>query len=87
MNPQGDDQLPATDLVHSRRSDIVSAWAVGAGAGLIVLMVTWLIGNRILSLALGSPRGPVAAILTAVAAGAGTWAWLGRRLSATVRAG
>jgi hypothetical protein len=33
------------------RADRVAAWATGSGIGLMALMVTWLIGNRLAALA------------------------------------
>ena len=51
------------------RSNRLAAWAVGTGIGLMALMVTWLIANRVLQMAIGSPEGPTIAFATAVCVG------------------
>ncbi|HDH02716.1 MAG TPA: hypothetical protein ENH15_00545 [Actinobacteria bacterium] len=65
----------------SGRADLVTAWAVGVGIGLVTLQVTWLVANRIATLFLGAPRGPIIAFTTAVAVGIITSAIAGKRLA------
>jgi hypothetical protein len=55
-------------MTHDR-SEIVAARGIGIGIGLIVLMVTWLVGNRLAGLVWDPPVGPTVAILAALAAG------------------
>lgn len=69
------------------RSDIVAARTTGIGIGLIVLMVAWLIGNRIADLFLEPPVGPTVAFVGAVAAGTITSIIAGARLAHRVRRG
>jgi hypothetical protein len=47
-------------------------------------MVSWLIGNRLLSLVLAAPEGPTVAIVAAIVIGVVTAAVAGTRLTATV---
>lgn len=63
------------------RADLVAAWAVGIGVGLITLQITWLIANRLASLIWGAPRGPMTAFTIAVIAGVVTSVVTGRRLA------
>ena len=49
--------------------DITAARAFGVGAGLIALMLVWLVGNRLAALFLDPPAGPAAAFAAAVAVG------------------
>lgn len=51
-------------------ADRVAARATGAGIGLIALMLTWLIGNRLTGLIWDPPVGPTVAIVGATVAGA-----------------
>jgi hypothetical protein len=67
------------------RADRVSAWAVGVGIGLIAMMLTWLIGNRLTALAWDAPVGPTVALITAIGAGAMTTCIAGLRLDRSVR--
>jgi hypothetical protein len=69
------------------RSEIVSAWATGAGIGLIVLMVTWLVGNRVAGLFWAPPVGPTVAFLGAIAGGVATAFIAGARLAHRIREG
>jgi hypothetical protein len=63
--------------------DITAARVIGIGAGLIALMVTWLVGNRLFGAFIESPTGPIVAFATAVAVGVITALVAGRRLAAT----
>ena len=51
------------------RADGVAAWAVGIGVGLIALMVTWIVGNRIATVAWDAPVGPTIAFVGAILVG------------------
>ena len=64
------------------RADRVAAWATGVGAGLVVFMVSWLVWDRVLTMFLEVPMGPVAAMTAAIATGAAVTVRQGRRLSA-----
>ena len=65
----------------SGRADLVTAWAVGVGVGLITLQITWLVANRVASLFWGTPRGPIIAISIALLVGIATSGVAGRRLA------
>jgi hypothetical protein len=67
------------------RSEVVAAWATGIGIGLIVLMLTWLVGNRIAGLFWDPPVGPTVAFLGAIAGGVVTGFVAGWRLVQRVR--
>jgi hypothetical protein len=67
------------------RSEAVAAWATGVGIGLIVLMVTWLVGNRLAGLFWDPPVGPTIAFVTAIAGGTATAIVAGSRLAHRVR--
>ena len=54
---------------ESGRADGVAAWAVGIGVGLIALMVTWIIGNRIAMVVWDAPVGPTVAFIGAILVG------------------
>jgi len=74
------------DLERSRiRADRVSAWVVGVGIGLIAMMVSWLLGNRIASLAWVPPVGPTVALSAAIGVGMLATTIAGRRLDRSVR--
>ena len=62
------------------RADLVAAWAIGVGIGLIVLQLTWLVGARIAGLFWSPPQGPTIAFLTAIGAGVVVSVVAGRRL-------
>jgi hypothetical protein len=62
------------------RADLVAAWAVGIGVGLVTLQITWLIANRITSVFWDPPRGPTIAFTTAVVAGIVVSVIAGQRL-------
>jgi hypothetical protein len=68
-----------------RRADRVSAWAVGVGVGLIVMMLTWLVGNRLAALAWDVPLGPTVAVFSSLGVGAITSVVVGLRLERSVR--
>jgi prepilin signal peptidase PulO-like enzyme (type II secretory pathway) len=57
----------------------------GAGIGLIVGMVTWLVGNRLAGLVWDAPVGPTVAFAVAIAAGIVTSLVAGARLARVVR--
>ena len=74
------------DVERSRiRADRVSAWAVGVGIGLIAMMVSWLVGNRLASLAWDPPVGPTVALSVAIGVGMLATTIAGRRLDRSVR--
>lgn len=50
-------------------ADVVAARATGVGAGLVVFMVVWVIGNRLTGQLWPPPVGPVAAMIVAILAG------------------
>ena len=62
------------------RADLVAAWAIGVGIGLIVLQLTWLVAARIAGLFWSPPQGPTIAFLTAIVAGVVVSVVAGRRL-------
>lgn len=66
------------------RADRVAAWATGAGVGAAVLMVGWLVGNRLAGLVWDPPVGPTVAIVAALAAGVVAGTVMGRRLARSV---
>lgn len=65
-------------------ADRVASWATGVGIGLIVLMLVWLVGNRLTALVLDPPVGPSVALAAAIVAGSLTAAIAGSRLSGRV---
>ena len=74
------------DMQRSRiRADRVSAWAVGVGVGLIAMMVSWLLGNRIASFVWDPPVGPTIALSAAIGVGVLATTIIGRRLDRSVR--
>ena len=68
-------------MERSSRADSVSAWAVGIGAGLIGLQLTWLVANPSASIVWESPTWPTVAFLTAVVVGFSTAVLVGHRLA------
>jgi TRAP-type C4-dicarboxylate transport system permease small subunit len=63
------------------RADRVAAWATGVGIGLLVFMVTWILGDRVLTRLLSPPEGPVAAMAFAILLGTTVTVRQGRRLA------
>jgi len=51
------------------RADGVAAWAAGIGVGLIALMLTWIVGNRIAMVVWDAPVGPTVAFVGAILVG------------------
>jgi|GEM_PF-1643588 hypothetical protein len=47
------------------RADLVSAWAIGVGIGLVALQLTWLVTARLADLVWAPPVGPTVAFATA----------------------
>ncbi len=68
------------------RADLVAAWAIGVGIGLIVLQLTWLIAARIAGLFWSPPQGPTIAFLTAIVAGTVVSVVAGRHLARKLHA-
>jgi len=66
------------------RADRLAAGAVGAGIGLLALMVSWLVGQRLTELIWGPPAGPTVAIVSSILIGLAVALMTGRRLSAGV---
>lgn len=66
--------------MSQERADRVAAWATGTGIGLIFLMLTWLIGNRLAGLFWEAPVGPVVAFVGAIVVGTAVALIAGRRL-------
>lgn len=74
-----------TRIVESTaRADAVSAWAVGVGVGLMTLMITWLLGNRVLGLVLDAPLGPSIAFIAAIVSGVTATVITGQRCARTI---
>ena len=67
------------------RADRVSAWAVGVGVGLIAMMLTWLVGNRLAAIVWEPPFGPTVALISAIAVGVVATFLSGVRLDRSVR--
>jgi MFS superfamily sulfate permease-like transporter len=65
----------------SGRADLVSAWAIGIGVGLIALQLTWLTANRVASVFWEAPTGPTIAFTTAILVGIAVSIVAGRRLA------
>ena len=51
------------------RPDVVAAWAVATGVGLIVLMLAWSLGSRATTIAWEPPIGPTVAFVGAILVG------------------
>ncbi len=60
--------------------DRVAAWPTGTGIGLLVLMLVWILGNRLTGLVWEPPVGPVIAYTFAIALGIASALMMGRRL-------
>ena len=70
-----------TTITRSNRADLVSAWGIGVGIGLIALQLTWLVGARIASLFWEAPVGPTVAFVLACLVGTIVAIVAGRRLA------
>lgn len=68
-------------------ADHVAAWATGFGVGLVALMLTWLVGDRIAEMLWSSPTGPIVGFAAALIVGAITTVVAGRRLSRAIGSG
>jgi hypothetical protein len=75
-----------TNAQRRSRAELTAAWTTGFGVGLIGLMVTWLVMNRVTSLFMDAPEGPVLAFGTAVGVGFFVTAIVGKHLTNTVKA-
>ncbi len=73
------------DRPSAVRADTVAAWATGAGIGIAVFMMTWVIANRVTAMLLAGTTAPLVAMSIAILAGAvvtGRQGWiLSRRFS------
>lgn len=67
--------------VTAHPADRVAAWATGIGIGMLVFMLTWLVGNRLTALVLEPPAAPILAMAFAVVAGSLVAVTQGRRLA------
>jgi dolichol kinase len=74
-----------TAIRRSSRADLVSAWGIGVGIGLIALQLTWLIGARLASVFWDPPVGPTVAFVLACLIGIVVAAVAGRRLARKTR--
>jgi hypothetical protein len=74
-----------TTIRRSSRADLVSAWGIGVGVGLIVLQLTWLAGARIAGLFWEPPVGPTIAFVSACLVGTVVAIIAGRRLARRVK--
>jgi hypothetical protein len=72
-------------MARSSRADLVSAWGIGVGIGLIALQLTWLIGARIAGLFWEAPTGPIVAFVSACLAGTIVAVFAGKRLASKTR--
>lgn len=73
-----------TTISRSSRANLVSAWGIGVGIGLIALQLTWLAGARIAGLIWEAPVGPTIAFVFACLVGAAVAVIAGRRLARNV---
>lgn len=67
--------------ISARRANHVSAWATAVGIGLVVFMVTWIVANRVTSLLMSVPAGPILAMALAIVGGTTVAIRQGVRLS------
>jgi hypothetical protein len=74
-----------TTISRSSRADLVSAWGIGVGIGLIALQLTWLAGARFASLFWEAPEGPTVAFISACLAGTIVAIAAGKRLVGKTR--
>ena len=61
--------------------DRVAGWATGIGIGFAVFIITWIVLNRLTSLWLPVPEGPIVALSAAVLAGMAVALERGKALS------
>jgi len=73
-----------TTVQSSSRADLVSAWGIGVGIGLISSQLTWLVGARLSGLIWEAPVGPTIALGFACLVGIVTAIITGRRLATKV---
>ncbi|HSJ83191.1 MAG TPA: hypothetical protein VLA91_05170 [Acidimicrobiia bacterium] len=64
---------------------MIAARVTGIGIGLLVFMVTWLVGARVAEMIWEEPVGPVVAMATALAFGSLAAVLSGRRLASSDR--
>ena len=69
----------------SSRADLVSAWGIGVGIGLVALQLTWLAGARLAGLFWEPPAGPTVAFISACLVGVIVSVVAGRRLAHKTR--
>ena len=69
----------------SSRADLVSAWGIGVGIGLVALQLTWLAGAPIAGVFWEPPAGPTVAFISACVVGIIVAAVAGRRLAHKTR--
>ena len=50
-------------------NDVLATRAMAVGIGLLVLMLTWLVGNRVAGMLWEAPTGPVVAFASAITSG------------------
>lgn len=67
------------------RADRIAARVTGFGAGLIVFMLTWTIGARLIERFLEAPKSAYVAMVIALIGGAAATVWVGHRLVASLR--
>jgi len=70
---------------QSLHPDIVAARVIGIGVGLIALMLTWLVSNRLLGVFIEAPTGPIVAFSAATVIGLIAALVAGRRLAAAAK--
>ncbi len=68
------------------RPDLVAAWAVATGVGLIAVMIAWSVGSRATTIAWGTTVGPSIALVGATVVGGLVGSLMGRRLVRSLRA-
>ena len=66
-------------------ADGVAAWAVGIGVGLMALMLTWIVGNRVATVVWDAPVGPTVAFVGAILTGIVVTVVAGSRLARSSR--
>jgi hypothetical protein len=71
--------------VSSGTAEAIAARVTGIGIGLLVFMVTWLVGARVAEMIWQPPVGPVVAMATALAVGSLAAVLSGRRLASSQR--